>query len=59
MRVRNLLWRPPFIMYYLSFLLPQARHLLERHGFEVTVHRGLADEFPWLDLVVAQLSSSE
>ncbi|MCA9793475.1 MAG: class I SAM-dependent methyltransferase, partial [Candidatus Eremiobacteraeota bacterium] len=35
MRVRNLLWRPPFIMYYLTFLLPRATRLLQARGFEV------------------------
>ena len=29
MRVRNALWSPPFVMYYLTFLLPEARELLE------------------------------
>jgi ubiquinone/menaquinone biosynthesis C-methylase UbiE len=38
MRVRNALKRPPFIMYYLTFLLPEVRGLLERGGFEVAVH---------------------
>jgi SAM-dependent methyltransferase len=38
MHVRNLIKRPPFIMFYLTFLLPRARRLLEQHGFEVTVH---------------------
>jgi hypothetical protein len=38
MRVRNLLKRPPFIMYYLTFLLPRARQLLEQAGFAVAVH---------------------
>jgi ubiquinone/menaquinone biosynthesis C-methylase UbiE len=38
MHVRNIVKRPPFIMFYLTFLLPQARRLLEQHGFEVTVH---------------------
>jgi ubiquinone/menaquinone biosynthesis C-methylase UbiE len=38
MHVRNALWPPPFIMYYLRFLLPDARRLLERHGFDVVVH---------------------
>jgi ubiquinone/menaquinone biosynthesis C-methylase UbiE len=35
MRVRNLLIKPPFIMYYLTFLLPRARRLLERVGLVV------------------------
>jgi cyclopropane fatty-acyl-phospholipid synthase-like methyltransferase len=38
MHVRNLLKRPPFVMFYLTFLLPQARTLLEQQGFDVTVH---------------------
>lgn len=37
MRVRNALVRPPFVMYYLSFLLPDVQVLLERHGFRVEV----------------------
>jgi SAM-dependent methyltransferase len=35
MRLRNFLVAPPFIMYYLTFLLPAARRLLERAGFRV------------------------
>jgi SAM-dependent methyltransferase len=38
MHIRNTIKRPPFIMFYLTFLLPRARQLLEQHGFEVTVH---------------------
>ncbi len=37
MRVRNWVWSPPFIMYYLTFLLPEVKLLLEAHGFEVEV----------------------
>jgi SAM-dependent methyltransferase len=37
MRVRNFLIRPPFIMYYLTFLLPEVEDLLRRHGFAVEV----------------------
>lgn len=33
MRVRNFLWRPTFVMYYLSFVLPRAQRVLERQGF--------------------------
>jgi SAM-dependent methyltransferase len=39
MHVRNALWRPPFVMYYFTFLLPRARALLEARGFHVEVHR--------------------
>ncbi len=42
MVMRNMLWRPPFIMYYLTFLLPDVQRLLEREGFRVEVH---ADAF--------------
>ena len=38
MHVRNLIKRPPFIMFYLTFLLPRARELLEAQGFDVAVH---------------------
>ncbi len=41
MRVRNALLRPPFIMYYLTFLWPEVAPLLERHGLEPTAHEGL------------------
>jgi ubiquinone/menaquinone biosynthesis C-methylase UbiE len=37
MRVRNVLVQPPFIMYYLTFMLPRAARLLERGGFEVAI----------------------
>ena len=41
MRVRNALWAPPFVMYYLTFLLPRARALLEARGFSLEVRRGV------------------
>ena len=45
---------PPFVMYYLTFLLPRARELLEREGFEVDVRRDiLPHPFTRLVLVVA------
>lgn len=37
MHVRNLLIRPPFIMFYLTFLLPQAKRLMTEHRLEVEV----------------------
>jgi ubiquinone/menaquinone biosynthesis C-methylase UbiE len=37
MHIRNALIRPPFIMYYLTFLLPEAQKLLESNGFVVEV----------------------
>jgi ubiquinone/menaquinone biosynthesis C-methylase UbiE len=41
MRVRNAILKPEFVMYYLTFLLPRARELLEREGFDVLAERGL------------------
>lgn len=41
MRVRNAVWQPPFVMYYLTFLLPRARVLLEAAGLTVEVRRGV------------------
>jgi ubiquinone/menaquinone biosynthesis C-methylase UbiE len=35
MHVRNWLVSPPFVMYYLTFLLPQVRQWLEERGLEV------------------------
>jgi ubiquinone/menaquinone biosynthesis C-methylase UbiE len=49
MRVRNVLIRPPFVMYYLTFLLPEAGDLLRRHGFTVEV-RELGHGVRWTDL---------
>jgi SAM-dependent methyltransferase len=43
MRVRNAVKKPPFVMYYLTFLLPRARRLLEAAGFSVREHRGVVD----------------
>jgi ubiquinone/menaquinone biosynthesis C-methylase UbiE len=40
LRVRNALLKPPFIMYYLTFLWPEVRPLLERHGLRVEGHEG-------------------
>lgn len=54
MRVRNALWRPPFIMYYLTFTLPGVVTTLERAGFEVSVEGPLlAPPRDLLQLVVA------
>jgi len=35
MRVRNAVWRPPFVMYYRAFRLGEVRAELARAGFEV------------------------
>jgi Cyclopropane fatty acid synthase and related methyltransferases len=37
MRVRNAVWRPPFVMYYRTNPLPAVRDDLARAGFTVTV----------------------
>lgn len=42
-RLRNLAIRPAFHMYYLTFLWPDVRGLLEARGFEVTAHEGLLE----------------
>ena len=44
MHVRNAVCSPPFVMYYLTFLLPGARILLEKEGFEVRVREGIFPE---------------
>ena len=41
MHLRNLLYRPPFIMFYLTFLFAETKRLLAEQGFEVKVHEGL------------------
>ncbi|MEI5102525.1 class I SAM-dependent methyltransferase [Streptomyces sp. PmtG] len=59
MRVRNALWRPPFVMYYRTFPLAGVRADLERAGFAVELlplgefgHRG--DGSPRCRLVLAR-----
>jgi SAM-dependent methyltransferase len=54
MHVRNTVWSPPFIMYYLTFLLPEARAILVDEGFEVdVVERAFAPPFEEFVLVDA------
>jgi ubiquinone/menaquinone biosynthesis C-methylase UbiE len=56
MRLRNLLIKPQFVMYYLTFLLPRARALLEAEGFRVeTAENLLPPPFGGLRLVLATL----
>lgn len=56
MRIRNRLVRPPFVMYYLTFLLPRARRLLVERGFEVEVLWGVFPRpFSRCCVVVARL----
>ena len=54
MHVRNALWSPPFVMYYLTFLLPEATEHLEDAGFEVRVTE-MTEMFERLVLVDASL----
>jgi ubiquinone/menaquinone biosynthesis C-methylase UbiE len=54
MYIRNLLIKPPFIMYYLTFLLPRVKQQLERQGFEVEVREGLFPQpFHTFKMVIA------
>lgn len=54
MRVRNALIKPPFIMYYLNFMLPGVQVMLEEEGFAVEVRSGLFPEpFHRYHLVIA------
>jgi len=54
MRVRNALLKPPFIMYYLTFLLPEVESLLIELGFHVEIREGLfAAPFQRYKLVIA------
>lgn len=55
--VRNMLFRPPFIMYYLTFILPGVKKLLEDHGFEVEIKEAFEGELSHLRLVTATLRS--
>lgn len=54
MRLRNLVIKPEFVMYYLNFLLPEAQGRLEAAGFSVEVQPLDAEgPFPQARLVVA------
>ncbi len=44
MHVRNALWKPQFVMYYLTFTWPGVRALLDAHGFDVEMERGVFPE---------------
>jgi len=41
MRVRNFVIKPPFIMYYLTFMAADVERTLPWYGFEVKVERGI------------------
>ena len=54
MHVRNAVYDPPFIMYYLNFMLPRVRVMLESVGFEVEARPGLFESpYARYQLVVA------
>ena len=53
MHIRNWLIRPPFIMYYLTFLLPEVLEDLREAGFRPEVLPLGWDEHPGVCLVVA------
>lgn len=55
MHVRNAVWSPPFVMYYLTFLLPVATALLEGAGFSVNVVKEMPSVSRRLVLVDAVL----
>lgn len=60
MRVRNYLVKPPFIMYYLTFLLPEVEKLLRRHGFAVEVRdMGFKGFWSAARLVIATREATE
>jgi hypothetical protein len=50
MHLRNLLVSPPFVMYYLTFVLPDVQPLLEQVGLEVQVQRPRRLGRRWGDL---------
>jgi SAM-dependent methyltransferase len=56
MHVRNALWRPPFVMFYLTFELPRALELLEDAGFTARADHPFDPPFERLARVVATRS---
>ncbi|CAM5493213.1 methyltransferase [Streptomyces spiroverticillatus] len=64
MRVRNAVWRPPFVMYYRAFRLGEVRAELVRAGFEVELAAlpefgRRRDGSPRVRMVVARLPQSD
>ncbi len=57
MRLRNWVIKPPFIMYYLTFLLPEVKTLLEDGDFTVEVHQLFDGPLERLRLVIATRES--
>ncbi len=57
MHLRNWVVRPPFIMYYLTFLLPEVEGLLEDSGFTVEVQQPFQPPLERFRLVIATRES--
>ena len=57
MHLRNWVVKPPFIMYYLTFLLPEVKRLLEDGGFTVEVRQPFHKPLERLRLVIATRES--
>ena len=55
--LRNWVVKPPFIMYYLTFLLPEVKRLLEDAGFTVEVQQPFHKPLERLRLVIATRES--
>jgi ubiquinone/menaquinone biosynthesis C-methylase UbiE len=53
MHLRNWVVKPSFIMYYLTFVLPKVKTLLEDSGFTVEVHQPFDKPLERLRLVIA------
>ena len=54
MHVRNFLLSPPFVMYYLTFTLPQVTDQLVEQGFSVAAHEDIfTDRYRDLTLIIA------
>jgi ubiquinone/menaquinone biosynthesis C-methylase UbiE len=58
MRIRNALRKPPFIMYYLTFLWPAVSGLLERAGLSVEAHEGLCPP-PYERVIIVSARKAE
>lgn len=59
MRVRNLIVRPPFIMYYLTFLWPAIDVKLKRHGLQSVSHQPFAGRAKIVRIVEAIKKDSD
>ncbi len=55
--LRNWVVKPPFVMYYLTFLLPEVKPLLEDGGFSVEVYQPFDEPLEQLRLVIATRES--